>query len=355
MRQRRIELRRTLAVAAPVYILLTKADLLAGFVEYYDDLDVEGRRAVLGATLPWTGASPAPDALARAYDAMAQGIADRQAKRLFEEVDAARRSAVLGFPAQVDLLRPRLMRFLDGVFTPGEEQGGVLRGFYLTSGVQQGTPLDRIMSGVADVYDRPGEANPSARLGRAYFLNRLLGEVMFPKPGWRRSIPPLKRRQRLQLAGVLGGIGAASALILLGWSVSFAKNRAFEADLEFGCAAVAAREAQASRVDMQEVSASDPDLRAALPLLNTLRDLPRGYAVRQNGAPPLLMTLGLYQQGLSLKADGAYRDALRRILLPRLLLRLEEIMRGSGGDPNALYEPLKTYLMLGGQGPLDRG
>ena len=52
VRRRMVELRRTLEVAAPVYVMLTKADLLAGFTEYYDDLDVEGRRAVLGATIP---------------------------------------------------------------------------------------------------------------------------------------------------------------------------------------------------------------------------------------------------------------------------------------------------------------
>ena len=45
VRRRLVELRKTLEVAAPVYVMLTKADLLAGFTEYYDDLDVEGRRA----------------------------------------------------------------------------------------------------------------------------------------------------------------------------------------------------------------------------------------------------------------------------------------------------------------------
>ena len=71
MRRRLVELRTTLEVSAPVYVLLTKADLLAGFVEYFDDLDVEGRRAVLGATLPADNARPRLDDAVTAFDEMA--------------------------------------------------------------------------------------------------------------------------------------------------------------------------------------------------------------------------------------------------------------------------------------------
>ncbi len=34
-------------------------------------------------------------------------------------------------------------------------------------------------------------------------------------------------------------------------------------------------------------------------------------------------------------------------MLPRLLLRLEAVMKADGRDPMRLYEPLKVYLMLG--------
>src|SRR5690606_29829821 len=63
---------------------------------------------------------------------------------------------------------------------------------------------------------------------------------------------------------------------------------------------------------------------------------------------------GLYQKGHSDRADQAYREALQRIMLPRILLRLERYLQDNPSDPLALYDPLKAYLMLGGQGPLDR-
>ncbi len=355
VRRRLVELRKTLEVAAPIYVLLTKADLIAGFTEYYDDLDVEGRRAVLGATIPFANGKPDAPGLATAFDAMVQALTDRQAKRLFEEVDASRRSLLLGFPSQLGSLRARLMRFMDGAFVAGDEPAGRLRGFYLTSGVQEGAPLDRILSGMADVFDRPAQAVPGkSSSGRAYFLNRLLTEVMFPEAGLVTMDPKARARQKTQLVGALAGVAAIALLTISAWGISFARNRAFQNDLlaKTGDASSKFRDAG---IDLKQVRDGDADLRAVLPSLNALRTLPRGFADRKNGGPPLTMTFGLYQSGLSRQAEETYRDALRRALLPRLLLRLETYLQSASGDAMRAYEPLKVYLMLGGQGPMDRG
>lgn len=351
VRRRLVELRQALEVAVPVYVVLTKVDLLAGFTEYFADLDVEGRRAVLGATIPHGAGKPGGEALARAFDTMAQAVTDRQAKRLFDEVDAARRGLLLGFPSQLQSLRSRLMRFLDGAFVSGDEAGGNLRGFYLTSGVQQGAPLDRILSGMADVYDRAPEPQ-AAGGGRAYFLNRLLTELLFPEAGLVAFDPKAKARRRTRLTAAFAGIGAVALLTLGVWGVSYAANRGYEADLlaKTEAAATLLRE---SGADLKQVRDGDADLRAVLPGLDALRALPRGYAERRASGPPLSMRFGLYQSGLSEQAEQTYREGLRRVLLPRLMLRLEAYLQSHAGDPMALYEPLKVYLMLGQQGPMD--
>jgi type VI secretion system protein ImpL len=354
VRRRLAELSTTLEVTAPVYVMLTKADLLAGFTEYYDDLDVEGRRAVLGATLPFSTARSQADELAKAFDGIAQAVSDRQAKRLFEEVDAQRRSLLLGFPSQLQSLRSRLMRFLEGVVGSGDDKLGALRGFYLTSGVQEGAPLDRILSGMADVYDRPQRASSAAGSGKAYFLNRLLSEVMFPEAGLVQMDPRARARQRTRLVAAISVIAAFTVLTMALWGVSYARNRSFQDDTV--AAATKAETLLSERqIDLKEVRGDDADLRQALPFLNTLREMPWGYAaLRREGGPPLTMRLGLFQSSLSRQSEESYREALRRVLLPRLLLRLEDVMASNRGDAMALYEPLKTYLMLGGQGPLDK-
>jgi type VI secretion system protein ImpL len=351
VRRRLVEVRASLEAAIPVYLLVTKADLLAGFTDYFDDLDVEGRRAVLGATLPFAEGRPGAPELAHAFDGMAQAVADRQARRVFEEVDQRRRGTMLGFPAQLRSLRARLMRFAEGAFVAGDESAGTLRGFYLTSGVQTGAPLDRILSSMGEVYDTPVEPAPAGR-GRAYFLNRLLTEVMFAEAGLVTTDAKAKVRRRGQLVGALAAIGIATALVLAVWGVSFARNRAFQNQLAQATAA-AETQLRDAGVDLTQVREDDADLRATIPGLDALRNLPRGYAERRGGGPALAMTFGLYQRSLSTQAEETYRDALRRVMLPPVLLRLEAVLKANGRDPMALYEPLKVYLMLGQQGPMD--
>jgi type VI secretion system protein ImpL len=210
VRRRLIELRRVLDLSTPVYLLLTKVDLLAGFIEFYDDLDAQGRRAVLGVTLKDPDATPDQNEIVGAFDRFVAAQGARQAKRLSEEGDAARRSLILGFPAQLASLRSRLARFVGGAFGPGEPVG-TLRGFYFTSGVQEGAPLDRLLSGVAEIYSKPQQQGDS---GKTYFLNRLLREVVFREAGLVQTGRAAREKQRKQLIGSLVAIGVATVVVL---------------------------------------------------------------------------------------------------------------------------------------------
>ena len=351
VRRRLAEIQSELEVSTPVYVIFTKVDLLAGFGEYYDDLDVEGRRAVVGATLP-VSADPRPSQteIVTAFDEMAQAAADRSAKRLQEELDARRRSLILGFPAQLTGLRSRVVRFLDGAFPANApEAPAPLRGFYFTSGVQQGTPVDRLLSGMAQVYDAPAQPQGVGQ-GRAYFLNRLLTEVVIPEAGLVASSAKSRARRTAQVVGGLAAVGVVSLLVLIAWAVSFAANRGFQSKLLAG-AQNASQEVRSNGVDLTEVRESDPDLESSLSLLRSLRDLPRGYGEQQKGGPPLSMRAGLYQSTDATTASRAYLDTLQRVMLPRILLRLERYLNDHRAEPLALYEPLKVYLMLGAQAP----
>ena len=55
VRRRLAELGERLGLSLPVYLLLTKADLVAGFREMFADLDERQREQVWGFTLPLGG------------------------------------------------------------------------------------------------------------------------------------------------------------------------------------------------------------------------------------------------------------------------------------------------------------
>jgi len=358
VRRRLHELQTGLEQSTPVYVLFTKADLIAGFGEFYDDLDVEGRRAVLGATLPWAPDQPLDVGQAgREFDGLAQAVADRMSRRLQDELDPRRRGLIVGFPSQVAALRSRVLRFLEGAFpTEGRGDAAPLRGFYFTSGVQNGAPLDRLLSGMADVYDAPPQTAAAApgQGGRAYFINRLLSDLVFAEAGLVQTSPAAARRRRLQMAAGFATIGVVSLLTLIAWAISFSANRHLQGQL-LASSTDSAQAMRAAGIDLVESRESDPDLESAVAVLRGLRNLPQGYAARRAGGPPLAMGFGLYQGSESRAAEQAYLQALQRVMLPRILLRLERVLRDKNGDALALYEPLKAYLMLGGQAPsLDR-
>ncbi|TIP01391.1 MAG: type VI secretion system membrane subunit TssM, partial [Mesorhizobium sp.] len=54
IRSRLRELHETLKIQFPVYLLFTKADLVAGFMDYFGDFDEVRRRKVWGATFQTT-------------------------------------------------------------------------------------------------------------------------------------------------------------------------------------------------------------------------------------------------------------------------------------------------------------
>lgn len=350
IRRRLQELRSTLRVAAPVYLLLTKTDLLEGFGDFFADLAADGRRAVLGGTLaidePVTAAT-----MTAAFDRMVEAIDARTAKRLQDEPDRQRRSRIIGFSAQLLSLRERFARLVGGMLPEDDAPGHRLRGFYFASSKQEGSPIDRLLASLATSYD--GIASPAATTRtRAFFLNRLFAEVMFPEAGLVEPEPVVQRRRHLANIGGIAAFAAVAIVMLFLWDGSFQANKGLQAaDLSGARAAAAA--ITTSGADLAEVRADDPDLEQMLPVLDRLRALPGGYAAQLSGRPSWRMRLGLYQSGHAQAARATYLEALQRIMLPRLLLELEQALRTDAQTPIRLYDPLKTYLMLGGYGPID--
>jgi type VI secretion system protein ImpL len=89
-----------------------------------------------------------------------------------------------------------------------------------------------------------------------------------------------------------------------------------------------------------------------IPPLATVRDLPTGYAHRDEPRPTG-SGFGLYQgEKLAQQTQAAYAKALDGLLLPRLTYRLRDMLM-EARETETLYSLLKLYLMVGGRGPLD--
>ncbi|MEC9310380.1 MAG: type VI secretion system membrane subunit TssM, partial [Pseudomonadota bacterium] len=266
------------------------------------------------------------------------------------ESDHQRRALVAGFPGQVASMRRVARDFLTEVFQDNRyDQRQMLRGVYFTSGTQEGTPIDRLMLGMAQTFGIGRQAIGTGQgSGRSYFLTRLFEGVMFPEAGLVSADDKVERRYRwTRRAAIAATVIFASVTGAL-WVNSYLKNAAL---IEQAAGQAAAYQAAAAELPPSPVG--DTDLVPVAAALNLLRDMP-GNPVLSDPEPERAMTYGLYQgEVIGTEAAQTYRAALNQRLLPRLLVRLEEQISANMNNPDVLYEALKIYLMLGLQGPMN--
>lgn len=346
VRARLAEVHETLKIDFPVYVMFTKADLIAGFREYFASFSASRRRAVWGVTFQTRDRKALTyEAVPAEFDRLIRRLSDEEIDRLNEEPDGISRIAIFGLPGQMAMLKDNVSEFLRLVFQPTRyRSNAVLRGFYFTSGTQEGTPIDQVLGAMSREVGSPA-FSPAflSGKGKSFFIHDLLRRVIFPEAGWVSHDRRAVRRTMLWRGGAVGVIAVATVALLAGFGWSFWRNDRIVrmAEAETQAYAVAAGE------EIRREPISDTDPAPVLPHLNQLATM----QVSQEGDRWEGMGLG-QRERLQAAARQSYSDAMERMLRPRLVLALEaqmpEILRE--GDTTRIYRALKVYMLLGGQG-----
>ena len=354
VRRRLQELRERLRVQFPVYILFTKADLIAGFTEFFEPLGKEERGQVWGFTLPLLKPKSKISPIVKfdeEFSLLLDQLNGQSLERIQNENDPQRRSLIASFPSQVASVRSVAHDFLAELFLENKfDHTQMLRGVYFTSGTQEGTPIDRLMMGMARTFGIGRQAIGSGRgTGRSYFLTQLFNQVMFREAGLVSADDKVERRYRWTkrvafLGAMLGAIGIGGV-----WARSYLGNVEM---LEMTQVSIENYRTAATAIQPSPIG--DTDLLTLVPALNILRDLPNNPTLEQKPRPEGL-GWGLYQgKVLANQERLTYRASLNQHFLPRLLLRLENQMQANINEPDLLYEALRVYLTLGLVGPMNR-
>ncbi len=353
IRMRLLDLHQRLKVSFPVYALFTKADLVAGFTEYFSYLNETGRRQVWGATFQTADkkqnlVGQIPDQ----FDHLLERLSEETLDRLQDEPAPQHRVQLFGFPAQMARLKPQIHDFLNQIFEPTRYHVNAnLRGFYFTSGTQQGTPIDQLIGSLARTFGAEEvSAGAYSGAGKSFFLTDLISKVIIGEADWVSTDRGAVRRALIIKTAALSLIGIISVGLMVAWLTSFKKN----SDLIEQSLQVDNDYAAAGEPLIKQTLIADRDLDKVLPLLHRLRNAPAGYASRETPVP-LSARYGLSQHERLLSAsNAAYHTALERLFRPRLLYRLEEQLNARLTEPAFVYEALKIYLMLGGLHPPER-
>jgi type VI secretion system protein ImpL len=345
-RNRLDELNRELNIQLPVYLMVTKCDLVDGFAEYFEDLAAEGRAQVWGVTFPYeqTVANDAPLAYPAEFDALMTRLNERVYERLEHVRDTRRRAKIFAFPQQMATLRESLTQFVADTFDSRQFAGQVLlRGVYFTSGTQDGTPIDRLLGSIGRTFG--AAVRPSSGPGKAYFVESLLKDVMIGESGLAGINRGLEARKAAMQLGAYVAAGLIAVAGVLALTVGYNRNRDF---------------LEQTRIEVDGLDKVPPvPVTAAIdrivPRLDAIRAIvDSAERFRDNTALPLRW--GLYQ-GASIghSARDAYLRELDTVLMPRVSALIRSRMLQSSSDPQKLHAYFKGYLMLGQPEHLDKG
>ncbi|MEY4764014.1 MAG: hypothetical protein RI907_687 [Pseudomonadota bacterium] len=340
VRARVQELHEQLGVRFPIYLMVTKCDLLAGFMDTLGELDRETRATPWGFTFGLDGQQHSDaSSFLKEFDALEKRLTDGLIDRLQLEHDPARRARIYAFPQQFAALRNVLKAFVDEVFSPSQfEAHPLIRGVYFISGTQEGTPLDRMLGSIARSYKLERTVlPPNQASGKAFFLEKLLQQVIFSESELGGTDLKWERRRAYFAMGGYVAIGVVAAVCLAAWGISYLNNKAYIEQ-------VAAREQAVRQLLQQTPNRASADMLVLMPALKATRELAVG---NDDTNVPLSLGFGLYQgKKLDAAAKRAYERMLVDALLPRIALRVEDQVKTSIDNPELQYEALKAYVML---------
>ncbi|MCR2747166.1 type VI secretion system membrane subunit TssM [Limnobacter parvus] len=330
------EMIRALGMCPPVYVLITKLDLLNGFKETFGRLSEAERAQAWGVNFehPNTLNTTLTNTLPSALGAMVDRLSEQLNTRLMREEQENRRIKLFEFPLALAQLKPAIESILSQAFQSESpfEKPVVLRGLYLSSGTQDGTVFDRIASAMAP---NAGIDSAVKGQGKSFFIRDVLSQVVFAEQHLASYVKKKALLEQGLYVGVLSFVCVLFGLLSLGWWISHGNNsNSIAQTLE--------------RTERLAAKAATLPTEAQAPLQELFQTLDELREVAQNSPDKLGHQLGLNQDEKLAQAEQfAYRNALNTALMPRVAKRLEDRLRAAlNQDMELAYESLKAYVMI---------
>lgn len=336
IRERIDELQKSFGVKFPIYVMLTKCDLVAGFTEFFANLTQPERQQIWGTTFN-IESDQQLNSMPHEMDLLIGRLNDRVLWRVHNERDPAKRALIQAFPQQMENLKPLLVEFMSEAFASNRySEQPLLRGVYFCSGTQEGTPIDRMMSAVSSNFGLSRDAlRNQGGSGKSFFINRLFKDVVFPEEELVGSNKKLESNLLWLRRGYFGALGVLFVGLVVMWAFTVNRNNAFMAEVNNYIAQYQSQQSQLGQFDQDPVN--------TLPVLAPLYQASRVYNQEEH---PWLSGVGLYDASVDKAADALYLNALRKDFLPRFQYYMEQKLQSMSATDENLIDTFRTYLML---------
>ncbi len=318
VRERIHEVCSTFGLHVPIYLVFTKLDLLGGFAEFFQDMPEEERDRVWGSTLTANQGHgfDAATVASQQFELLYRGLVQAGEEKLLQYRGDQVRPAHFAFPIEFHGLKDAVVKFVSLLYEDDPYHARpLLRGFYFTSALQEGTPRIVAASRVQSQFDlAPAQSDrQQAAASYSFFLGDLFRKVLFPD---QHLISRQSGRggSRWRMAAMAAGVLSLCTLATL-WSWSYIGNQQLLADIS------------KEREDARKLAASSQlydKLRALQQMQTRLEQL---QAYRTEGAP-WQIGVGLYQgEPLETALRGEYFAGIKAVMLTPVQRNLETTLQ----------------------------
>nr|WP_265349220.1 type VI secretion system membrane subunit TssM [Escherichia albertii] len=331
------DIRQHLHCQLPVYVVLTRLDLLQGFAALFQSLNRQDRDAILGVT--FTHRAHENDNWRTELNAFWQTWVDRMNLALPDLMVAQNhsRASLFSFSRQMQGSREPLASLLEGLLD-GENMNVMLRGVYLTSSLQRGQMDDIFTQSAARQY-RLGN-NPLASWPLVdtapYFTRSLFSQALLAEPNLATESRTwlMRSRRRLTIFSITGGV--AALLLIIGWHHYYNDN--------YQSGITVLKQAKVF-MDVPPPQGEDDYGNLQLPLLNPVRDATLAYGDWGNRSR--LADMGLYQgRRIGPYVEQTYLQLLEQRYLPSLFNGLVKEINAAPPESEAKLAVLRVMRML---------
>lgn len=342
LRARLKELTDTLSTRVPVYITLTKLDLLYGFEPFFKHYSKSEREEVLGFTFSLESVKN-PDfwleELMVEYSEFVERINRLLPHATSTSMSLEERNAIYSFTRQMAGIKDILNQFFqESLASDKYSIATLVRGVYFTSVYQQGVPTNAFDDAASRRYGLSHAINTAQRAKNStvYFTEQLFAKIIYPEAGIATDNSRVAKSSRRVMGLTLLVCSIATALIVGTWHKNYLKN------VERADNVLTKVNQYKTQVDNQPNITSQ---RQALNQLNQIREAMLEFGYFRDKAK-YVTDFGLYQgHTIGPKVEETYLGLLKSQFLPLLMADLVNELNLAKSDEEKLAV-LRIYRML---------
>lgn len=322
----------------PCHIIITKADLLPGFNEFFAESSEDETGQVWGIKLqPCHEIDETTQQFTRRFNALIKKLNEQLLWRLHHERNPMARPQIKDFPLEMEKLKSAVLKFITQLNNPR------IQSVYLTSAIQVKPEPETIVIENDVNYDHRAVQvfqDPAAK-SRAYFIKQLMAEALFPK---REVVIPIQQGRNIKhyTAYAASVLTITAACVILGrdFNVGLQKTQQIQTNIV------------AYRNILRQFQNPNESMMKTLVLLESLQKSTE--AEENKNIFSRLLTY--YSDKTQKNAAIVYQHALQAFLMPEVRNYLADFLtRPVNQEPENIYRALKAYLMLGDTSAFDAG